>query len=592
MAVVMIYAARLTYLHVFDTKLKLEGARNSKGDIVLQPPRGLIYAADSTLLVSNQPAYRINLTYLDFELKDTAAFCKTFDITPKELKKKLDDAYSVRIFEPKRVLKEFMSVDEFAAIADKLHNYPGISYEAFTIRHYNTANMADVLGYIREVNTDDIQRSEGYYQQRDLIGKSGVEMAYEEYLRGEKGIRYVMRNARRKIVGSLAGGRFDTLPNAGQNLMLSIRPKLQAYAERLMQGKKGAVVVIEPATGEILTMVAAPSYDPNLLSGRNSDIARNYTRLLRDEHKPLYNRVLQAPYPPGSTFKTAMAMVGLQMGALDTLSSRYSCIKSIVGCHSHSSPLSLGPAIQTSCNPYFVQSFWSMVRKPELEDSRQALDLWQQHMYNLGLGRKLGVDLAYESPGRIPGTDYYDARFDNHRWKIGNIQSIGIGQGEVGVTPLQLANLAAIIANRGWYYTPHIVKSIGNSGQPLPEYQVRHQSGIDSIYVDFVARAMRNVVIAGTARSAHIPDIAICGKTGTAQNPHGEDHSVFMAFAPLHQPQIAVSVYVENAGYGGSWAAPIASLIVEMYLKGEISTYRKYWENRVLSKSFIEPQTP
>ena len=591
LAVVLIYSARLTYLHVFDSELKLEGARHSKGNITLYPPRGLVYGSDSSLVVSNQPAYRINLTYADLELGDTVAFCELIDIPIEELRKKLADAHSVRISDPKRVLKEYVTSEEFAGMVDRLYSYPGISHEAFTIRKYGTKNMAGVLGYIREVSEKDIAGSSGYYQLRDLKGKAGIELAYEEYLRGKKGVKYVMRNARRKIVGSLSGGDFDTLPEAGQNLMLSIDSELQRYAEALMLNKKGAIVAIEPETGEILAIVAAPSFDPTLLSGKTSDIGRNYLKLIRDENKPLYNRATQAPYPPGSTFKPAMAAVGLHLGSIDTISTRFSCIKSIVGCHNHAFPLRIGPAITTSCNPFFVQTLWKTVRKTKseggIEASKKALDIWQGQMNKLGLGQKLGIDLAYEASGRIPGSEYYNRKYAGREWAIGNIQSIGIGQGEVGVTPIQLANLASIISNRGWYIVPHVVKIVGNTGKPLEKYQVKHQSEIESEYFEYIVKAMRKVVIAGTAPQAHIPGVTICGKTGTAENPHGKDHSVFMAFAPQNTPKIAVSVYVENAGFGGSWAAPIASLIIEKYLNGEIMERRKYLEERVLNKDFI-----
>jgi penicillin-binding protein 2 len=593
--IALIFLVKLLSIQVFDSDLREAADNNIIHRVVEYPLRGSIVDRNGKLIVANRPVFDLMVIPKDLKIEDSATFCQFFGVSLEEARTTLQAARKYSRFKPSVFLKQ-LSVETYARIQDRLSDYQGIYPVVRTVREYPYESMANALGYVREVDKPFLEKdTSGYYSQGDLIGKSGIEAFYEKELRGQRGVKYVMINVKGEIKGSFKGGALDTLPVVGQTLISSIDIELQKYGELLMHNKKGSIVAIEPETGEILCMVSAPSYAPSLLSGDSRIVSENYFRLLNDPNKPLFNRATMAQYPPGSTFKVAQAMIGLQERALDTVHTSFACIKSLVGCHNHPSPLNVFRSIQHSCNPFYYQAFKKIIFSNEFENSwdkpGKALNHWREHMMSFGLGRRLGLDMPYEKPGLIPNDEYYIKR-KTADWKLPNIMSIAIGQGEVGVLPIQLANLSAVIANRGWYITPHLIKGIGKERKPLPIYEVKHQSTVDPVWVDYVARAMREVVVAGTARRAYIPDLPICGKTGTAQNPHGKDHSIFMAFAPLYKPKIAIAVYVENAGFGGTWAAPIAALIIERYVKGEISEKSKALEKYVLEGNLMDPGKP
>jgi penicillin-binding protein 2 len=594
-AVALVYALQLMGLQVLDASYRDQADKNIRYRNVLQPLRGMIYDRDGRLLAASRPVFDLYVIPKELKIADTTVFCEFFGISLDYLRSQLQLAKEHSHYQPSLFIKQ-LTYEGYARIEDRLNEFPGIFSQAYTVREYPHNSLANVLGYVKEVDRGVLEKdTTNYYRAGDLIGKSGLEAHYESYLRGRRGVQYEMRNVRGVIKGKYLDGRFDTVRVIGHSLVSSIDLELQQYAEQLMQHKKGAVVAIEPATGEVLVMLSAPSYDPNLLTGEGDTVTRNYARLVMDPHKPLFNRAIMSTYPPGSTFKTMMALIGLQDGAMDTIHTRYACIKSIVNCHNHPGPLNVFGSIQHSCNPFYFQAYKKIIPQDRLKeedmDTRIGLESWRYHLHTFGLGRPLGIDIPFEKAGTVPATHYYDRKYRGVRnWKLGNTYSISIGQGEVGTTPLQLANAAATIANRGWYIPPHLIKQIGSDSANLLDdyYRTPLHTSIKKDYFDFVARAMHAVVRAGTARRADIADIQVCGKTGTAQNPHGKDHSVFMAFAPLHEPKIAIAVYVENAGFGGTWAAPIASLLIEKYLKGEIS--RQHLEDYVLAGHLLEEE--
>ena len=599
-----IYASRLLQLQFFSEDYATKAQNNILEIQRIDPLRGAIFDRNGKLIVDNRVVFDVYYIPISLEIADTNAFCKILDIDRAYFDEKVVMPEITLERYRKQLLLRQLSQAQFSAIQDKVSEFKGIVFEPTTVRSYPHASLGNVVGYVKEVDRAFLDRdTSGYYRQRDLIGKSGIEKFYEKELRGKRGVKFFMRNNRRIIQGPYLNGRLDTLPEVGQDLIASIDLDLQAYAEKLMTNKKGAVVAIEPSTGEVLVMLSAPSYDPNLLAGAGRKITKNYATLNANEHKLLFNRAIMSPYPPGSTFKTAMALVGLHDRSIDTIRTRFSCIKSMVNCHNHPGPLNVFGSIQHSCNPFYFQAYKKIILRKkadsDYEDTRLGLTHWNKMMSEFGLGADLGVDLPYEHSGRIPSVPYYDRIHRGaNRWKLGNTYSISIGQGEVGVTPLQLANLAACIANEGWYITPHLIKGIGKDQKPLPQFTEKHHTSIEQDYFNFVKRAMSAVVRAGTARRAFIEDIEVCGKTGTAQNPHGKDHSVFMAYAPRVNPKIAIAVYVENAGFGGTWAAPVASLVIEKYLRENFEEFkaeddivitRQWLEDYVLGGSFIEP---
>jgi penicillin-binding protein 2 len=478
-------------------------------------------------------------------------------------------------------LKE-LTLDEILKIAPFLDKFPGFYEEATSMRSYPFSNAANILGYLAEVTGEEIKKDR-FYKPANNIGRTGLERFYEKELRGIKGIRYVVTSAMNNAIQSYADGKYDTIAKPGANLTLGIDIDLQAYSEKLMQNKKGCIVAIEPSTGEILSFVSAPSFDPNLLIGKRN-ISQNYPRLNKDPNLPLYPRPLASEYPPGSIFKLVQGLIGMQEGVI-TANSGFPCTKSMVGCHGHEMATDIPKAVQYSCNPYFYYVMKKIIqqgkKKNAFADAEIGLAKWVKYMNSFGLGVKLETDITGVKKGLIPGPAFYDKWYGYHNWQFNNIRSISIGQGEVKLTPLQMANIAVIIANRGWYYTPHFVKSISGKG-PLEKFKTKNYTMVDSKYFPSVIEGMRRVVneSGGTATSAKLAEIIIAGKTGTVQNPHGKDHSVFIAFAPIDNPKIAIAVFIENSGFGGTWAAPTASLVIEKFLTGKITNEGK--EKRIM----------
>jgi len=592
----IVYAGRLYTIQVEDEQYMNNAQKNAIRKIPVYPLRGFIYDRNNKLIVNNHPVFDIKVVAADLIIKDTVGLCRVLGLDIDELRKRLERASKGRYL-PYLLVKQ-LSAEQYAKIQDYLYNYPGLFAESRTVRSYPYKVFAGGLGYVKEIDKALLEsesfNGDNYYSQGDMVGRSGIEQSYEKELRGKLGTLSVMFNAMGIEKGSFKDGIHDTLPTVGKDIQTTIDIDLQEYGELLMQNKIGSIVAIEPSTGEILSMISAPSFDPNLLTGEGADVTKNYLKLLRDPNKPLYNRAVMAAYPPGSTLKVINGLIALQEGVADEEHTFFSCSQDIVKCHQHPSPINLHRAIQYSCNPYFLKVFHRIIKQKksedDLTDTRIGLDKWRAHMLSFGLGRKLGVDLANEKPGLVPSVEYYDKRYKNQRmpWRLANIYSLSIGQGEVNVVPLQMANLAAIIANKGYYYVPHLGKKIGDTIALDKKFTTKNYTTVEERHFKVAIEAMSDVVRSGTARRAFIPDIEVCGKTGTVQNSKGEDHSVFMAFAPRNNPKIAIAVYIENAGFGGSWAAPIASLMIEKYVNGEVKRLDE--EKRVIDANLITPE--
>ena len=575
---VMIYIVRLFALQVGDVKYKESADSNAFLKRILYPARGLVYDRNDKLVVFNKPAYDVMLIPKDVGDFDTVMLCDALGISRDELISKWEEmkdphrnpGYSS--YTPQKLISH-LSQEDYGKLQEKLNLLPGFYIQKRTVREYAYHCGSNILGNIREVSSDDVLKDR-YYRRGDYTGDLGIEKSYEKALRGDKGVEILMKDALGRIKGKYENGVHDVAPVSGHNLKLSIDMDLQQYGEQLMQGKIGAIVAIEPATGEVLALVTSPNYDPSLLVGRER--GKNYSMLVSDPQKPLYDRSVQGAYPPGSTFKPTQGLIFLQEGVITT-STMYPCYHGYVnglrvGCHGHGSPLPLKPALQTSCNAFFCWGFKNMIDKRGTKVADQ-FEKWKDYMVEMGYGYKLGIDLPFESRGFIPNNDFYSKSFRGANWTANSVISISIGQGEVLATPLQIANLGATIANRGWFYTPHVVKEISDSTID-EKYRKKRHTSIKRQYYEDVAEGMRMAVSGGTCRTANLPGIEVCGKTGTAQNPHGRDHSVFMGFAPYHNPKIAIAVYVENAGFGATYGVPIGSLMIEKYLTGEISPAR------------------
>lgn len=583
----VIYLIKLFSIQVLDSKY----AEAAKGNIIQRvieyPYRGLIFDRNKNLMVYNTPEYDLTVVPQQVANLDTAKFCEVFNITREEFDEKLTKAREYSWVKPTVVIKQLSNVD-LAKTEDYLVDFKGFSIQSRITRAYTEPVMANALGYVSEISKRRLERDTSrYYQQGDYIGQSGLEAYYEEILRGKRGVRFKIKNVRGIEKGDFDDGKFDTLSQPGLNLYTTIDLELQKYGEMLLEGKSGSIVAIEPATGEVLSIVSGPSYDPAQLTGRN--YSENYTVISKDTMNPLFNRPLMAQYRPGSIFKIIQAMVALQEGVI-TRDTRFRCNRSIIGCHGPHSNENLVGAITHSCNPYFFNVMKRVVNRDvsqdPFEDTRIGMKTWSEHISSFGLGAPLGIDLPNEKSGLIPTVEYYDRAYNNRPWKYSNIYSIAIGEGENLVVPLQMANFAAIIANRGYYYIPHLVRSVGETGEPLPIYQEKNYTSIDPQYFDIAVEAMANVVESGTGQyRARLKDIVVCGKTGTVQNDPLPDHSVFIAFAPRDNPKIAVSVYVEDAGQGARAAAAIASLMIEKYLLGE--TQRPQIEEFVKAGKFL-----
>lgn len=592
--VVLIFTCRLYYLQIDNEQYRDRADTNAFLKRTIYPSRGLIYDRNGELIVYNQPAYDVMLIPRDVQPFDTLSLCRTLGITKEQL-----DARFAAMKDPKsnpgyssytpQKLITHLSAEDYGKLQEKLYMYPGFYIQKRILRQYNHSTAANVLGNIREVSQKDIENDD-YYQPGDYCGDLGVERSYEQYLRGVKGIEILIRDVHGRIQGHYDDGAHDEAPISGKNLKLAIDYELQQYAESLMINKIGAVVAIEPATGEILCMVSSPTYDPLALVGRQR--GETYRTLRDDPLKPLFDRALMGAYPPGSTFKPGQGLILLQEGIINN-GTAYPCSHGFisgrlkVGCHGHGSPLTLKPALQTSCNAFFCWGFKNLVdRKSKYGSTGEAFETWKKHLVSLGYGYKLGVDLPGEGRGFIPNEGFYNKIYGEGRWSANTVISVSIGQGEILATPLQIANLGASIANRGWFITPHVVKEIQDTVLPDIYYEKRYPT-IDPKYFEDVAEGMRMAVTGGTCTLANLPDIEVCGKTGTAQNPHGKDHSAFLGFAPYKDPKIVVCAYVENAGFGATFGVPIGSLVMEKYLKGEIAPERKYLEDRMLESNTI-----
>lgn len=583
----LIFLIRLFNVQIINDKYKIDSDQNVLREVIQYPARGLIYDRNGILLVYNEAAYDLMVVPRQVKEIDTLAFCKLLGITIKDFKTKFYKARDYSRYKPSVFEKEISS-KEYAKIQEKLFGYQGFYAQTRTLRKYPRESAAHTLGYIGEVDQKIID-NDHYYKSGDYIGKSGIELSYESLLRGKRGVKRVLVDVHNREKGSYLNGKMDTMAVTGSTIYLSIDAVIQEYGEKLMQNKRGSIVAIEPATGEILALVSAPAYNPNLLVGR--DVKKNYPVLSTDELKPLFNRALMAQYPPGSIFKTIQALIAMQDGVI-TEHSGFPCIKSNVGCHDHPAAGDVTSSIKMSCNPYYFNVFRKILMQGKstsiFKDSEIGLAQWNKQVKKFGLGDRLETDLPAVKKGFIPDVAFYDKWYGKGRWAFSTIYSLSIGQGEIGVVPLQMANLSAILSNRGYYYTPHLLKRIEKTDTIPLIFRRKHDVGIELKYFSPVIEGMLKVVeeAGGTARRARIDSIQVCGKTGTAQNPHGEDHSIFIAFAPKDNPKIAIAVYVENAGFGGTWAAPIASLIIEKYLKGSIKDTVK--ENRIFDANLMD----
>jgi penicillin-binding protein 2 len=583
--VAILFFIKLYYLQVADNKYG-----NSANNLVLRttteyPMRGRIYDRNGKLIVYNDAVYDLMVIPRQVKNPDTAEFCKLLDVDTVFYKKRMKKAIHYSRYKPSIFIKQ-LSKEEYAKIEDKMYKFKGFFVQRRALRKYNRSVAGHLLGSVGEVNQRDLKR-DNYYRSGDYIGKSGIERFYEKLLRGKKGSKIVQVDVHNRNKGSYQDGKYDTLAIPGKSIKLSIDAELQAYGEKLMQNKIGSIVIIEPSTGEILAMVSSPTYDLNLLVGRSR--SKNYTRLRNDSLKPLMNRAVSGTYPPGSTFKMINALVALQEKAI-VPSTKFTCkgkLSRPIKCtHNHKTPLALNEAIKQSCNPYFWNTFRDLMNKPSLGGVHKAFEKWYTDIKSFGFGKKFNTDIPFEVKGNIPSKEYYDKVYRGS-WNALTVRSLAIGQGEILVTPIQLANLSAIIANKGFYYPPHFLKEAKGEDSLMISYGTKINTNVKSKYFDVVQHAMRDVFAMehGTAHYYEIDSVNQCGKTGTVQNPHGEDHSMFIAFAPMEDPKIAISVIVENGGYGSKWAAPIASLLMEKYLLGEVK--RKKLEERIINGDLI-----
>jgi len=587
----LVFIVRLLFLQVVQSRVQDAGLFEE----VLYPSRGLVYDRYGELLVYNDALYDLMIVPRQAKGIDTLRLCKILGIDKAEFiyrVKRIRRSKNFDKYKPYAIEKD-LSEQMYGELQENIFRFNGLFIQTRTDRKYPKRSGAHLLGYIREVTDNEIEKSKGYYLSGDNIGKSGLERSYEDDLRGKRGVKFWLVDVFHRKQGSYKNGSNDTPAIAGKDLTTSLAAKLQEYGELLMQNKVGSVVAIEPKTGEVLALISSPTYDPNLLLGRHK--STNYVTLERDPLKPLFIRPLGAKYPPGSIFKIIQALIGQQEGVLNTTTS-YSCNRGInigslhVGCHPHGSPLNLIQSVQHSCNAYYVQVFRSIIDQDKFPKTEEGYLNWRNKVASFGIGQKLGIDLPYELGGNLPSNTFYNKVYGKDRWKSSTIISLSIGQGELGITPLQMANVVSIIANKGYYYAPHLVKAIGKEMELKDEYKIKHEVPIAREYFDVITEGMYNVVQGGTGYVARINGIDVCGKTGTAQNPHGKDHSVFFAFAPKDNPKIAIAVVVENAGFGAEWAAPISSLMIEKYLRPDSTCSRPALEKRILEGNLLKYQ--
>lgn len=590
-AIAIVIVARLFYLQVIDDKYLLWANNNVLRKVVVYPARGAILDRHGEVLVQNEPVYDLLVTPREVVDLDTALFCELIGIDKEGFERRMDVAIRHSRFRASQFEKQ-IPASVYARLQEHLYKFRGFYVQNRTVRSYPDSIAAQFLGYITEVNDQDIERSNGFYRPGDYIGASGVERAYEELLRGQRGVRNVMVDAFNRPKGVFSEGKFDTVAVAGEGLVSSLDRELQILAEELMQNKIGSVVAIEPSTGEILTFVSSPGYDPNSMVGRER--GNNYMKMLNDPYRPMFIRPTQAEYPPGSIYKVVAALTGQQAGIIDEHTVfncpggyRYGGGRGFMGCTKVCGATSLVKSIQQSCNTYYGHTYARMVDNRGMP-SAEAYEIWREATMQFGIGQPLGIDLPGERRGSLPTAEWYSKRYGNDRWGSGFNISLSIGQGEMGITTLQMANIMAIVANRGFYYRPHLIKGIGEQKIVKPEFTEKIYAGVEERFYEPVIEGMSRAVNVpgGTGYSLRIADIEMCGKTGTAQNPHGKNHAVFFAFAPRENPKIAIAVFVENAGYGGTWAGPIASMLVEKYLKDTI-TLPQHIQNRIYEADLL-----
>ena len=578
----VILLIKLFIIQIVDDSYKQSSDNTTLRYITQYPSRGKVYDRNGKLLIYNDAVYDLMIIPSQAKNIDTASFCKLLNISNDTYNTCLKKAKRYSMVTPSIFLSQ-ITKDEYGHIAEMLYHYPGFYFQTRSVRQYPLPIAAHTLGNIGEVTKPEMER-DSYYKLGDYIGKSGIEKYYEKELRGEKGMKILVVDVHNREKERFMNGDYDTAPVHGADIILGLDADLQAYGEYLMAGKTGSIVAIEPSTGQILAMVSSPSYDPNELVGRKR--GTRYSELLNDPDKPLINRAISGVYPPGSTFKMVNGLIALQSGVV-TAYTAYPCSgpdSSPIKCtHYHSSPVRLYDAIENSCNPYFWRAFQDMMNAPRFKNQKEAYMFWYDNVTSFGLGHSFNSDIPFTVSGNIPTKEFYDKVYKGS-WNAMTVRSLSIGQGEILVTPLQLANIAAAIGNEGFYYEPHYIKSFGNTGRSIDSsFLDKHIIDIDRRHFIDVKKGMRSVFEGdhGTARFSKIDSITVAGKTGTAENPHGKDHSIFMAFAPVDNPQIAIAVVVENAGFGSTWAAPIASLMIEKYIRGYVK--RPNVEQRVLT---------
>lgn len=591
---VAVIVGKLFYIQIVNDKYKKDASNNSMVYKYIYPPRGVIYDRNGETLVGSDIRYDIIVTPREVMPFDTLALAEALDISPDYVREKMAyyRRYRSRIGWQSQTFLKQVTPEAYSKFSEEEYRFPGFSASVRSVRQYPFNAGGNLLGYISEVDGEYIKKHPEY-RSGDYVGKTGLEAVMEEKLRGEKGYHVYLRDSRNRVQSSYADGQEDKPAVPGRDVVSTIDVHLQQYGQRLMEGKVGSVVAIEPGTGEILAMVSSPGIDVDVLA----DIGRHYEEIARNPRKPMFNRTVMASYPPGSVFKLINGLIGLEEGVLRP-SDSYPCNHGFtygsnrrLNCHSHSSPLDFFSAIATSCNGYFCYVLRNVLENKKYSSVKEAFDKWREYVLSFGFGRRLESDFPSELGGNIPTSDYYDKIYGKGRWRFQTVISLSIGQGEIGATPLQIANLAAIMANRGYYYIPHIVKD--SEGVEIdPKFKERHYTLVDTRHFESAVEGMYMAVngggsAGGTAFAARVPGLDVCGKTGTAQNPHGKDNSVFICFAPKDDPKIAVAAYVENAGFGATWALPVASLMLEKYLNGEISPERSYLEERLLNTKFF-----
>jgi len=576
----VVYLLKLFSLQVIDKSLKASADNNVLRFVTQYPARGKVYDRNGELLVYNEAVYDLMVIPGQVKDIDTAELCRLLDLPVEVFTERLTKARKYSRVKASTFMSQIPKED-YAHIGEILYRFPGFFFQTRTLRHYPQPIAAHTLGDIGEADQSLLDKDH-YYKMGDYVGKSGIEKYYEKELRGKKGLKVVMVDVHNQEKGSYLDGALDTMPSPGKDIILGLDAQLQAYGEQLMKGKIGSIVAIEPKTGQILAFVSSPSYDPNRLVGRAR--GSNFIELLNDPMKPLINRAVSGTYPPGSTFKMVNGLIALQSGSI-TPATHFHCngpgTTPIKCTHHHGPSPDLANAIENSCNPYFYEAFKTTINNPKFGNIKNGFDYWHDMTWKLGLGHKFDTDIPSELPGNIPTREFYDKMYRGS-WNSVTIRSLGIGQGEILLTPLQLANIAATIANEGYYYPPHLIRAFGDTTAIPEKMTTRVETGIEPRHFKVIKAGMQSVFEGshGTARGSKIPGITAGGKTGTAQNPHGDNHSIFIAFAPVEDPQIALSIIIENGGYGSTWAAPIASLMMEKYIRG--STERPAVEKRMM----------